>query len=147
MRSFFADPGILKVMHGADHDVKWLQRDFEIEVVNLFDTGQAMRVLGYESFSLAHLFSVHLGVEMEKEAFQTADWRVRPLPEEMKCYARDDTHSLLHLHDVLRQRAEMAGQLPEVQERSRRVAELRYVPPSFSRVDAVASFEERKRKE
>jgi hypothetical protein len=41
MRQFFADPGVLKVMHGADHDVRWLQRDFGVEVVNLFDTGQA----------------------------------------------------------------------------------------------------------
>jgi len=28
-------------MHGADHDVLWLQRDFGLYLVNLFDTGQA----------------------------------------------------------------------------------------------------------
>ena len=36
----FAHPLILKVFHGADSDVKWLQRDFGIYVVNMFDTGQ-----------------------------------------------------------------------------------------------------------
>jgi exosome complex exonuclease RRP6 len=39
----FADPRIVKVLHGADWDVQWLQRDFGIYVVNLFDTGQASR--------------------------------------------------------------------------------------------------------
>ena len=35
-----ADSGVLKVVHGGDLDVKWLQRDFGIYVVNLLDTGQ-----------------------------------------------------------------------------------------------------------
>jgi len=34
---------VAKVLHGADHDVLWLQRDFGIFVANLFDTGQAAR--------------------------------------------------------------------------------------------------------
>jgi len=42
----FANPNIVKVLHGADSDVAWLQRDFGIYIVNLFDTGQAARVLG-----------------------------------------------------------------------------------------------------
>ena len=44
-----------KVLHGADHDVLWLQRDFGIFIANLFDTGQAARVLRLPSFGLAHL--------------------------------------------------------------------------------------------
>lgn len=40
-----ANPEILKVLHGADHDVVWLQRDFSVYIVNLFDTSQAARVL------------------------------------------------------------------------------------------------------
>ncbi len=46
---------VAKVLHGADHDVLWLQRDFGIFVANLFDTGQAARVLRLPSFGLAHL--------------------------------------------------------------------------------------------
>ena len=30
-------------MHGSDSDVTWLQKDFGIYVVNLFDTGQVGR--------------------------------------------------------------------------------------------------------
>jgi exosome complex exonuclease RRP6 len=40
LNSAFANPRILKVLHGADMDIVWLQRDFGIYVVNLFDTGQ-----------------------------------------------------------------------------------------------------------
>lgn len=29
-----------QVLHGSDHDVTWLQRDFNLYLVNLFDTGQ-----------------------------------------------------------------------------------------------------------
>lgn len=42
----FTDPKIVKVMHGSDSDIVWLQRDFGLYIVNLFDTGQATRVLG-----------------------------------------------------------------------------------------------------
>ena len=48
---------VLKVLHGADSDIVWLQRDFGIYVTNLFDTGQAARVLGYPSAGLAYLLS------------------------------------------------------------------------------------------
>lgn len=34
-----------QVLHGADSDVLWLQRDFGLYLVNMFDTGQASRVL------------------------------------------------------------------------------------------------------
>ena len=44
----FANPQILKVFHGANYDMKWLQRDFNIYVVNLFDTGQVTKIL-YEA--------------------------------------------------------------------------------------------------
>jgi len=45
------------VLHGSDSDIEWLQRDFSLYIVNLFDTGQAMRVLGMNRASLALLLS------------------------------------------------------------------------------------------
>ena len=35
----FTDPKIVKVLHGADSDILWLQRDLGVYVVNMFDTG------------------------------------------------------------------------------------------------------------
>lgn len=40
------DPSVVKVFHGADSDMVWLQQDFDIYVVNLFDTYHACKVLG-----------------------------------------------------------------------------------------------------
>ena len=46
LRGIFDDPKIVKVLHGANSDVEWLQRDFGLYVVNLFDTYWAARTLG-----------------------------------------------------------------------------------------------------
>ncbi|CAL4929145.1 unnamed protein product [Urochloa decumbens] len=99
----FKDPTKRKVMHGADRDIMWLQRDFHIYVCNLFDTGQASRVLQMERNSLEHLLLHFCGVTAKKE-YQNADWRSRPLPDEMIKYAREDTHYLLYIYDLMKQR-------------------------------------------
>ena len=39
------------MFHGADSDIPWLQKDFGIYVVNLFDTYHATKVLGESSSS------------------------------------------------------------------------------------------------
>lgn len=46
---------VVKVLHGADKDIQWLQRDFGIYMANMFDTGQASRVLEYPGHGLAYL--------------------------------------------------------------------------------------------
>eukprot|EP00301_Raphidiophrys_heterophryoidea_P004908 c12098_g1_i3.p1 GENE.c12098_g1_i3~~c12098_g1_i3.p1 ORF type:complete len:837 (-),score=211.32 c12098_g1_i3:281-2671(-) len=94
----FADPSKMKVMHGADFDVQWLERDFDIYVINLFDTGQASRVLEYPSFGLAYILKHLCDVDVDKK-YQLADWRLRPLPADMIEYARSDTHYLLYVYD------------------------------------------------
>jgi exosome complex exonuclease RRP6 len=42
----FTDPSKIKVFHGAESDIVWLQQDFDIYVVGLFDTFHASRLLG-----------------------------------------------------------------------------------------------------
>lgn len=69
-------PFLLQVFHGADMDIQWLQRDFGIYVVNMFDTGQAARVLNMPRFSLAYLLHHYCNVEADKQ-YQLADWRIR----------------------------------------------------------------------
>lgn len=57
-------------------DIGWLQRDFGIYVVNMFDTGQAARVLNYGKYSLAFLLKKFCDVTANKQ-YQLADWRIR----------------------------------------------------------------------
>jgi len=98
----FANPRILKVMHGANSDIQWLQRDFGIYVINLFDTGIATRFLPHlGSFGLAKLLSTFANVQSDKK-HQLSDWRERPLREEMRSYAVSDTVYLLDLYDRLK---------------------------------------------
>lgn len=66
----------LKVFHGSDSDLMWLQRDFGVYMVNLFDTGIAARLLQYGRFSLSYLLQRFVGVSSNKK-YQLADWRIR----------------------------------------------------------------------
>ncbi|CAG8483597.1 6377_t:CDS:10 [Diversispora eburnea] len=97
----FTNPNILKVFHGADYDIVWLQKDFGVYVVNLFDTAVASYVLEMSQHSLAHLLKNYCNVDTDKK-YQLADWRLRPLTEEMINYARTDTHYLLYIYDNMR---------------------------------------------
>eukprot|EP00899_Mesostigma_viride_P029171 jgi/Mesvir1/9439/Mv09836-RA.2 len=139
LKDLFADARVIKVLHGCNSDVVWLQRDFGLFLVNVFDTGQAARVLGLESFALAHLLLTFCGVKANK-SFQLADWRVRPLPPKLIEYARDDTHYLLHIYDRLRHMLQEANQrrkggesmLMEVLRRSRDICLQLYEKPLFT---------------
>jgi exosome complex exonuclease RRP6 len=95
------NPNIVKVMHGADSDIPWLQRDFGCYLVNLFDTGRASRMLSFPSAGLAYLLRKYAGVDPDK-THQLSDWRRRPLPDDMRAYAVSDTRYLLDIYDRLR---------------------------------------------
>lgn len=101
LNEVFTDPRILKVFHGANSDIRWLQRDFGLYIVNLFDTYHASRALGLEGHGLAFLLNTYVNFEADKR-YQLADWRIRPLPKEMLYYARSDTHYLLYIYDIMR---------------------------------------------
>lgn len=128
----FTDPSKVKVLHGADSDIVWLQRDFGLHIVNMFDTGQASRVLALQRFSLAFLYKQYCNVDADKQ-YQLADWRIRPLSEEMTRYAREDTHYLLYVYDLLRLQllAKGMGKLQEVLDRSAKVCSRTYSKPSY----------------
>jgi exosome complex exonuclease RRP6 len=101
LNEVFADPSILKVLHGAYMDIMWLQRDLGLYVVGLFDTYHAARSLGYPGGSLAYLLERHVQFKAQKQ-YQLADWRIRPLGKELFEYARADTHFLLYVFDNMR---------------------------------------------
>lgn len=76
LNEVFADPKILKVLHGAFMDIIWLQRDLGLYVVGLFDTHHASDVLLYSGKSLAFLLKKFVDFDADKK-YQLADWRIR----------------------------------------------------------------------
>ena len=129
----FSDPRIVKVFHGCESDVLWLQRDFGLYIVNCFDTYQAAKLLKYPALSLAHLLKFYCGVTVNKK-HQLADWRQRPLPDVLLKYAREDTHYLLFVYDCLRRDVLLSHDrngLAAVFDASRRTCLLRYDKEPF----------------
>lgn len=132
----FSDPAIVKVFHGADSDIEWLQRDFGLYVVNLFDTHQASRALNLARHSLDHLLKHFCKVDSDKR-YQLADWRIRPLPEEMVQYARTDTHYLPYIYDCVRAQLldlnhGQPGLLQSVWNKSKDISLKKYAKPIYT---------------
>ncbi|KAI8431078.1 hypothetical protein MSG28_001137 [Choristoneura fumiferana] len=109
----FTDPKKLKVFHGAEMDVMWLQRDFGVYVVGLFDTHQAARALQAARLSLKYLLCKYCRVDADKK-YQLADWRIRPLPDELVTYARMDTHYLLYIWRQMKEELLRKGGGPQL---------------------------------
>jgi ribonuclease D len=97
LNSSFTNPRIVKVLHGCAMDVLWLQRDFGLYLVNIFDTSQAAKVLEFPKHGLSALLDHYCNIKADK-SYQLADWRQRPLNREMLVYAREDTHYLLYIY-------------------------------------------------
>ncbi|HEY2144019.1 MAG TPA: ribonuclease D, partial [Candidatus Udaeobacter sp.] len=79
------------VLHGADYDLRMLQRGFNFSAHTIFDTLIAARLLGIREFSLAALVKRYFDLELPKGS-QKANWAKRPLPPRMAEYAINDVH-------------------------------------------------------
>jgi ribonuclease D len=88
------------ILHGADYDLRLLRKNHSFVPNGIFDTMLASRLLGEREFGLVSLLKKHLGVALEKGS-QKADWSKRPLTSRMEDYARNDTHHLKALSDIL----------------------------------------------
>jgi ribonuclease D len=130
----FADPGVTKVLHGADYDVTTLKRDFGFAFASLFDTMLAVRLLGRTEIGLQAVARVELGVELSKDS-QKDDWSVRPLSPRQEAYALADVQHLLALHVLLEAQLRETGRLDWLLEESAAVAAL---PPARRERDPEA---------
>lgn len=108
LKKIFNDPGITKLFHGADYDIRSLYGDFEIEVNALFDTQIAAKFLGRHEIGLADILRERLNVELKKK-YQKKDWSKRPLPEAMLSYAVKDTCYLRAVTKMLKKELKEKG--------------------------------------
>ena len=97
---FFADAGVVKVLHAADNDLGYLKRLYGFTVSNLFDTAVAARFLGVTSLSLDGLLRDFLDVDPGPSR-QKDDWSKRPLSPAQETYALNDVVHLLPLRERL----------------------------------------------
>ncbi len=104
----FRDPRVEKIFHAGDYDIACLKRDYGFAVHNVFDTMAAARVLGSSKLGLSPLIEHHFGIKLSKK-LQRANWGLRPLGDEHIEYARNDTHWLFGLRDLLAAQLEEKG--------------------------------------
>ncbi len=121
-------PCITKVFHGADFDVRNLDRQWGTRIQNLFDTQIACRFLNIEKQGLGDLLERFFHVTTDKR-FQKYNWAVRPLPHEMMTYALADVAHLIELHDILVKKLVEKKRLAWVQEECDIQAKVRYESP------------------
>ncbi len=88
------------IFHGGDYDLRMLFQEHGFRPLSIFDTMMAAQLLGFTAFGLASLVQERFGQVLNKD-HQKADWSRRPLPEELRAYASQDTIFLPGLRDWL----------------------------------------------
>jgi ribonuclease D len=145
LKPVLTDPGIRKIFHAADYDIRCLNRDFGIEIRGLFDTMISSQFLGEEKIGLADVLLKYFGVELDKQ-YQRADWAIRPLTEGMLRYAAEDTRHLHRLVALLEEKLREKGRLDWVAEEFALLEAARFQEqdgPLFLRAKGAAALDRR----
>lgn len=119
------DASVRKIVHGADYDLRVLDRDYGLRIRGLFDTMVAARFVGHRSFGLAALLEHYEHVTLDKR-HRLADWTQRPLPGDLLDYATRDTRYLASLAGHLESRLSRLGRTAWAQEEFRRLEDVRW---------------------
>ena len=99
------DPRIEKTLHGADFDVRGINRDLGACAAPCYDTHIAAKFLGLDRLSLSGLLEDVLGVAIPKnQSLQRSDWSKRPLPPDALDYAAADVAHLVALSGAVKER-------------------------------------------
>ena len=117
----FADPTVIKVLHGAAYDLASIKRDFGFEFGRLFDTMVASQFLGMSEIGLSAVLRQILGVE-SGESRQKDDWAARPLSPVQERYAAADVRHLTTLRTRLVEALAARGREGWVEEECRALA-------------------------
>jgi ribonuclease D len=132
LKRVFEEASIKKIIHGADYDVRCLDRHYGFRIRSLYDTSIAARFSGVTKFGLGALIEDLLSVTINKsKRLQRADWGLRPLSSEALEYAAADVRYLFALKDILDQRLQTLGRMEWVAEEYVRQEEVRYNPPDI----------------
>lgn len=146
LKAVVEHPSILKIFHGADYDIRSLNRDFGFNVHPIFDSELASRFLGIRHTGLDAVLTSRFGIEVDKR-FQKKDWSKRPLSDEMIHYAAQDVRFLIPLYRILQAELEEKGRIDWVKEECERLSDVRYKAeeefPRFLRVKGAGKLKPR----
>ena len=124
------DPSIRKILHSGDNDIRTLDKEWGLRIVNLYDTSIGARFLGLDKLGLGNVAEEVIGLKLAKhKRLQRADWSLRPLSDEALEYAASDVLHLKRLMDELVRRTDALGRSDWVEEECRRIEDVRYSPP------------------
>jgi len=126
----FRDPAVEKIFHAGEYDLVCLKRDYGFQIKHIFDTMVAARTLGLDRLGLAPLIDKYYSVKLSKK-LQRANWGKRPLTPEHFEYARNDTHFLMGLRDILATVLEEKGLLRDAQDEFKRLEKIQPVSRTF----------------
>jgi ribonuclease D len=130
-----ADPGVVKVFHGATYDLSSLKRDFGFHFTRVFDTMVAAQFLGIAELGLSALLQRYFGIAPTRSR-QKDDWTARPLTAEQEAYAAEDVRHLLALRRQLLGELAARGRDGWVDEECEALAELPAADRVFDPDDA-----------
>jgi ribonuclease D len=123
------DPNVVKVIQGADYDIRCLDRQWSFRIRNIFDTSIAARFAGMKKFGLSSLTESLIGVQIEKDArLQKSDWSRRPFTSESLNYAATDVWYLSAIRKALEEKLDALKRNSWVTEECSRLEQIRYVP-------------------
>jgi ribonuclease D len=123
--ALLASPKIQVVMHAAENDILTMQRDFQFQFANIFDTQLAARILGWKGIGLAAILEREFGVHSNKR-MQRTNWGTRPLTPQQIAYAQMDTRYLPKLRTIQMAELTRTDRLEEAAEAFQFLAELDY---------------------
>lgn len=126
-----ADPRIEKIFHACEYDLILMKQEFDWDVVSLFDTMWAARILGYKNMGLANFLLEFYELTVSKK-HQKANWGKRPLTESQLEYAQCDTYYLLDLRDRFWEMLEEKDCAEEATEIFSDIAKVRLPDRTFS---------------
>jgi ribonuclease D len=129
LAGIFADPGIVKIFHGASYDLASLKRGFGFEFAAIFDTMIAAQFLGLPMLGLASLLEQFFGIPPGRSR-QKDDWAERPLSSEQEFYAAEDVRHLIPLRRRLVQELQRRDRVTWVEEECQALA----VVPAAQRI-------------
>ena len=125
-----ADQDLVKVIQGAEYDIRCFDREWGFQIRNIFDTSVAARFVGLNRTGLSVLTETFLGIDIPKLVrLQKGDWSNRPLSLEALNYAATDVWHLLGIKEALESRLQTLARSTWVCEECARLEDIRYVAP------------------